>query len=516
MALVLVFCGGNTAAVQADEVDKLINQLKSDNPEVRKEAAEGLTHIKGHIKAASAVEPLIATLKDKDSGIRYNAAHALGKIGDNRAVGPLIAVLLKDIDGSVRASAAEALGHIGDKGAVEPLILALKDTSEGVRYSVAHALGMLGDKRAVDPLIVALNDSCTYVRWNAAEALGKIRDKKAAEPLIAALKDANPDVRRLAANALSELGEENAVEVFIVALKNENSDVRREAIRALEAIGDGRAIEPLIAALMDKDEGVRIVSADALRELTGEKLGQDTEKWQEWWEENKGNFVDIDFNKIAREAIPAVVQITTYDANSQKTGVGSGFFINNEGEIATNYGLVKDASFSIVKTAYGKVYKVNDILRFRRSTDVAIFKIKEKSPKFLTLCKSFQPRFSQKIVKKQKLIVVGKIGDDGKKFTVTTIKGIVHVESIDEEGGWSFMMLTTPLSKEDSGRPVLNGKGEVIGITTTFRQGDYVTPVIFFPEHRIKEEPMKFLSFYRFFAGMVLCYYSLKIFDYLV
>ena len=62
----------------------------------------------------------IAALKDEDSEVRWNAAKALGKIGD-AAVAPLIAAL-KDGDPEVRGNAAKALGEIGDKRAVDPLL----------------------------------------------------------------------------------------------------------------------------------------------------------------------------------------------------------------------------------------------------------------------------------------------------------------------------------------------------------------------------------------------------------
>ena len=62
---------------------------------------------------ASAVEPLIAVLKDNDRGVRASAADALGQIGDTRAAEPLIAVL-QDGDRGVRTSAVIALGRLGD------------------------------------------------------------------------------------------------------------------------------------------------------------------------------------------------------------------------------------------------------------------------------------------------------------------------------------------------------------------------------------------------------------------
>ena len=110
-----------------------------------------------------------------DEGVRRHAAGALGKIGDARAVEPLIGVLSDD-DENVRWRAAEALGKIGDKRAVEPLIGVLGDEDEYVRSSAAEALGVIGDVRAVEPLIKALGDENSGVRQHAARALVKITE----------------------------------------------------------------------------------------------------------------------------------------------------------------------------------------------------------------------------------------------------------------------------------------------------------------------------------------------------
>lgn len=58
-------------------VKALIEALKDENNEVRKQAAISL----GEIKTPHAVEPLIATLKDEDPEVRKAAAWALGEIG---------------------------------------------------------------------------------------------------------------------------------------------------------------------------------------------------------------------------------------------------------------------------------------------------------------------------------------------------------------------------------------------------------------------------------------------------
>lgn len=111
---------------------------------------------------------------------RLNAAEALGKIGNKRAVEALIKAVENDPDDVVQWFAIEALGKIGDTRAVEPLIEALEKWDMTKRMAAAEALGKIGDTRAIEPLIKVLSDS--YVdrldvageRKSAAEALEKL------------------------------------------------------------------------------------------------------------------------------------------------------------------------------------------------------------------------------------------------------------------------------------------------------------------------------------------------------
>lgn len=67
------------------------------------------------------VERYIQQLKSEDMNVRVMAAQVLGQLGDVRAVVPLIATF-KHEDINVRSAAAFALGQLG-KPAVEPLLL---------------------------------------------------------------------------------------------------------------------------------------------------------------------------------------------------------------------------------------------------------------------------------------------------------------------------------------------------------------------------------------------------------
>jgi vesicle coat complex subunit len=73
----------------------------------------------------TAVEPLLAALKDDDPAIRRQAVIALGDRRERRATDEIIRSL-KDVDDDVRLEAVIALGKIGDARAVEPLIEKLK------------------------------------------------------------------------------------------------------------------------------------------------------------------------------------------------------------------------------------------------------------------------------------------------------------------------------------------------------------------------------------------------------
>lgn len=270
----------------------MIKALGDKDPHTRINASEVL----GKLGDKRAVEPLIKALEDSHADVRKNASEGLGVLGDKRAVEPLI-LALGDPDGDARKIAAEALQNLGHsewsgiKGnylstdlewlgdthnpqALMPLVKALGDLYASVRSYAAEALWRIEDERAVKPLIEALGDTDQDVRKNAAGALGMLGDKRAVEPLIKALGDKGKKVRRKAAEALGKLGDERAVEPLIVALGDKCEYIRSDAAIALAKLGDERAVEPLIKALEDKSEYVRSDAVGALGELEAKGTGK--------------------------------------------------------------------------------------------------------------------------------------------------------------------------------------------------------------------------------------------------
>jgi HEAT repeat protein len=103
-----------------------------------------------------AIDALIAAMPTQPSAI-----YALGESHDSRAV-PAMIVLLQNAKNKTenRANAATSLGKLGDARAVEPLIASLNEDNMSITMSASAALGQLKDKRAIEPLKQA------YARWS--------------------------------------------------------------------------------------------------------------------------------------------------------------------------------------------------------------------------------------------------------------------------------------------------------------------------------------------------------------
>lgn len=253
--LVLLLSTYRGDAVQVDRSD-LVEQLQSFDWNLRARAAETL----GRIGDGRSVGPLVAALEDDDSDVRQKAAESLDKLGwqpkneeqerlyfvakkdwdkcvglNGETVAALIGVL-RDKNPQVRKKAAEALGQI-ENPAIKPLVATLRDDKSEVRDRAAKALVEIGGVGVIQPLVVALEDKHFYTRETAAESLGRIGDNCAVKPLVAALSDAHWRVREKAAEALGQIGDSYAVEPLVAALKDDDSDVRKKAAEALDRFG---------------------------------------------------------------------------------------------------------------------------------------------------------------------------------------------------------------------------------------------------------------------------------------
>jgi HEAT repeat protein len=179
------------------------------------------------------VQGLHEALVDEDPKMRQMAAMFLGQTAEAKHATGLIESL-HDRDKQVRACAVEGLVAIGS-GAVPALIAALQDEWWVVRYRAAEALGKIGDERALKSLENAICDEKDHVRYMAAKGLGFFARQSSVDPLARRLEDDNEYVRKRAAISLGSIGGERARAMLNARLQEEtHPDVRGAIAGALE------------------------------------------------------------------------------------------------------------------------------------------------------------------------------------------------------------------------------------------------------------------------------------------
>ncbi|HXH55128.1 MAG TPA: HEAT repeat domain-containing protein [Gammaproteobacteria bacterium] len=167
-------------------VKPFIAALEDPSVEVRINAAHAL----GKIKDVSSIKPLCKALKNNSSSHNiWNAGRlavflseiteALIQIGNKEAFECLCKVLMisRGIESRTKISiVADALGRIGDERAVEPLLDLMKESDSNVRTYAAKALLKIKGKKASDLLSDLLNNPSEEVRTDATLTLIEMDD----------------------------------------------------------------------------------------------------------------------------------------------------------------------------------------------------------------------------------------------------------------------------------------------------------------------------------------------------
>ena len=139
-------------AVEPD-IEGAIQLLRSsEDAQIRQFVA----YLLGQTGDSRAVEPLIDALQDDHVGVRGAAANALGTIGDQDVI-PYLRPLLQDENPQLVVWAAFALTRL-NVDHFEILSEALTSPEVEVRRSAILAMRLLGDQRAIGPLLALQGD----------------------------------------------------------------------------------------------------------------------------------------------------------------------------------------------------------------------------------------------------------------------------------------------------------------------------------------------------------------------
>lgn len=155
-----------------------------------------------------------------------------------------------------------------------------------------------------------------------------------------------------------------------------------------------------------------------------------------------------------------------YKTPKQRKSYGSGFFIDEQGHIVTNYHVVDEAvGIKIQIPSFGKEQFKVEVVGVSPDRDLALLKISKGAFKVITKKLGKIPFLplgdSDKIFRSQEIMALGyPLGQEKLKSTQGIVSGreIVYDES--------YIQITAPLNPGNSGGPSLNNSGQVIGINT--------------------------------------------------
>lgn len=175
--------------------------------------------------------------------------------------------------------------------------------------------------------------------------------------------------------------------------------------------------------------------------------------------------------QVYEQNVDAVVAIAAYSSGAMQNGqsgtyqsMGSGFILSDDGYVVSNYHVVENTETIEVITSDGSVYKAV-LVGYDATNDLALLKVEAENLAFVTLGSSDQLQVGDQ---------VAAIGNPLGELTSTLTVGYVSAKDrIVATDGSSINMLQTDaaINSGNSGGPLFNMMGEVVGITTAKYSG---------------------------------------------
>lgn len=166
---------------------------------------------------------------------------------------------------------------------------------------------------------------------------------------------------------------------------------------------------------------------------------------------SEGTFSVTKLTKLGR---PSIVVIGFHGRDGKPQGMGTGFVISKDGLVATNLHVIGEARSIFVQTAEGKSLKVKEVYASDRTLDLAVLRVEGLEAPPLELGDS------TKVEQGASVIALG--NPQGLKHSV--VSGVVS--SRREMAGRGMLQLAIPIEPGNSGGPVLDENGKVLGIVT--------------------------------------------------
>ena len=153
----------------------------------------------------------------------------------------------------------------------------------------------------------------------------------------------------------------------------------------------------------------------------------------------------------------SMVEIRTYDAYGDPIGLGSGFFIDTNGKLLTNFHVMEGASTAeiyLYDEENARTYHATEIEGYDKDIDLCVVQTDVRNTTPVTL-------FTGNVKTGETIYTLG----SSKGLTGTFSDGIVSKASRLSDGV-ECIQITAPISPGNSGGPLVNEYGEVLGVNT--------------------------------------------------
>ncbi len=175
---------------------------------------------------------------------------------------------------------------------------------------------------------------------------------------------------------------------------------------------------------------------------------------------------------VVKRLDSSIIAVFAYDREGKPINQGRGFFISGKGDVLTNRTALEGADHADVKTMDGMLYPVKWLLAEDREVNLVRIGVEMPSVSIPLSFSSSLPHLGDRVA-----VIGGRILPE--KITYGMVSAVQEIPTLGK-----IIRLTAPMASGSNLSPVVNMKGEVIGVVTSWKvEGENFTFVL--PSERV-------------------------------
>lgn len=167
-----------------------------------------------------------------------------------------------------------------------------------------------------------------------------------------------------------------------------------------------------------------------------------------------------DLPALVKRVEPSVLLVQTYKASGQRLAQGSAFFVSADGRVATSRHVMAGSDRAQVKASDGSTFAIRAVVAEDRARDLVILSLDIP----LGIARPLPIAHALPEVGERVVVIGSPLG-----LEQTVTDGIVSaIRSVKPRG--RIIQMSAPISPGSSGSPVVNLRGQVVGVASFLRQ----------------------------------------------